>query len=113
MNLRKGRPISPDQLTDAKSAAFPPEVFDAFNELICENMDGAEATIKQDDVVRRIIGKLGADAPQYTRQQIFDRGWLNVEDAYRKAGWSVEYDKPGFNETYPATFTFKKGRKRR
>jgi len=41
------------------------------------------------------------------RAEIFDKGWLNVEEVYRAAGWAVEYDKPGFNESYSATFTFK------
>lgn len=32
--------------------------------------------------------------------------WLNFEGAYRRAGWKVEFDKPGYNESYPATFKF-------
>ncbi len=35
--------------------------------------------------------------------------WLNVEELYRAQGWTVTYDKPGYNESYPATFTFAPG----
>jgi hypothetical protein len=42
------------------------------------------------------------------KQQIFDDNLLDVEEVYEKAGWKVEYDKPAFNESYPATFTFRR-----
>lgn len=42
-----------------------------------------------------------------SRQEIFDNRLLDVEDVFRSQGWKVEYDKPGYNESYPATFTFR------
>lgn len=101
----KNRPITPDEVADAKQASFPDEVFQAFNGLIAEKFSGGRAVVKQDDVVERIVSKLDC-----TRQEVFNKGWLNVEEAYRKAGWIVEYDKPGYNETYDAFFTFKQRR---
>lgn len=44
------------------------------------------------------------------RDELFDKGWMDIEPIYRKSGWRVEYDKPAYNETYPATFTFSKKR---
>jgi hypothetical protein len=44
--------------------------------------------------------------PDVERGEIFHRGWLDVEDAYRAEGWTVVYDKPGYNESYAASFTF-------
>ena len=41
-----------------------------------------------------------------TRETIFDNHWLDIEPTYRKVGWKVEYDKPAYYESYPATFTF-------
>jgi len=38
--------------------------------------------------------------------KIFENGWLDVEPIYREVGWNVEYDKPGYNETYEASFKF-------
>ena len=79
---------------------FPDAVFDAFNELIAQKFSGGSATIKQDDVVALMVQK-GLD-----RQEIFDKGWLDVERVYRSQGWKVQYDKPGYNESYAANFTF-------
>jgi hypothetical protein len=46
-----------------------------------------------------------------TRQQVFDNNWLDVEDIFRKAGWKVNYEKPAYNESYPASFKFQQQRK--
>ena len=59
------------------------------------------AVIKQDEAARLIADKLGIAV-----SDVFSAGYLNIESAYEKVGWKVEYDKPGFNETYAATFTF-------
>jgi hypothetical protein len=98
------KPISPDEISDLQKEIFPAEVFDAFNELIAENFSNGYANVEQDTVVNRIIEK---GAGNITKHEIFHRGWLNVEEVYRKAGWEVDYDKPGYNETYPASFEFK------
>lgn len=36
-----------------------------------------------------------------------DMRWLNFEEAFRKNGWDVAYDGPGFNESYDAYFQFR------
>lgn len=47
-------------------------------------------------------------APEGTKSRIiFENNWLDIEPVYRKVGWIVEYDSPGYCESYPATFTFK------
>jgi hypothetical protein len=46
------------------------------------------------------------------RNEIFKKGWLDVEEIYGKAGWKVEYDKPGYNEDYAAHFIFTNRRHR-
>lgn len=100
----KGKPITPDEVADLKNAIIPGVVFDAFNELIAAAWNGASATIKQDAVVKRILQlDLGID-----RALLFDAKYLDVEESYRSLGWNVVYDKPAFNESYPATFTFTK-----
>ena|SRR3989344_552940 len=96
----KVRPITPGEIAKTKRVSIPDEVFEAFNELIVEHFSGNSATIRQADVVA-LIEKKGLDC-----KDIFKKGWLNVEGVYGKAGWSVTYDKPGYNEIYPATFTF-------
>ena len=44
---------------------------------------------------------------EVNRQTIFKNSWLDIEPIYRRAGWLVKYDKPGYCENYLANFTFK------
>lgn len=99
------KPITPDEVVRAKANTIPDEVFQAFNELIAESWNGRYAQFTQDAVLNRICGHL--DCP---RELPFAKGWLDIEPMYREAGWTVKYDKPGYNEDYSATFKFEKPR---
>ena len=94
------KPIKPSEVVSAKGATIPDFVIEAFNAEIAEQWSGSSAVVRQDAVVRRV--KAANDAVE------FDYKWLNVEPLYRVEGWSVVYDKPGYCETYPATFTFQR-----
>lgn len=96
-----GHPISPDEAVDLKGLLIPEAVFQCFNAIIAENYYNGHATFKQDDVIALIAGRMDC-----SREYVFLKHWLDVEDVYRKAGWTVRYDKPGYNETYNATFEF-------
>lgn len=105
---KKGRrimskPITPGEITPAKAASLPDNVIDVFNELIAAAWNGHHAIVKQKDAAREIASRMEVPV-----DHVYQRGWLDVEDIYRKAGWKVEYDKPAYCETYDATFTFKK-----
>lgn len=95
--------ITPYEATrQSQRTKIKAEVIVAFNELIVENLRDGEAVISQKDVVDRIMQKIKCE-----RQVIFDSHWLDIEDIYRKQGWEVIYEKPGFNESGEAWFTFK------
>jgi len=96
------RPITPLQATEDYEKDLPNEVVEAFNELIRERYDGSQAIIYQEEVINRMSAK------GLSRAEVFTRGWLNVENMYRKVGWKVSYDKPGFNENYNAFFRFER-----
>lgn len=100
------KPISPCDVTKAKLANIPDLVVEAINELISEKFNSriGISAVCQDDIIVRIMAKM----PGATRDLIFEKGWLDIEDMYGEAGWEVEYDKPGYNESYPATFRFKR-----
>jgi len=98
-----GGPIKPKDVQSKKDAALPEEVFEVFNQLIVENWDGRSATVNQDEACKRICKAL-----KIKSGEAYDRGLLDVESAYRKAGWKVVFDKPGFNENYDAFFVFSK-----
>lgn len=100
-------PIKPSEVSAHKTATFPEDVFEAFNAEIAASWDGRTAIVNQHKVVERLKSALSID-----RRDVFNLGYLNVEESYRAAGWTVEYDKPGYNETYEATFTFTRGKRR-
>lgn len=92
------KPITPQEVTHN----IPDEVIASFNELIQENFDGRTSTIKQDQVIERILSKL----PDIPRQTIFDKNWLDVENKFKEVGWKVEYEKPSWGEDWKAFFRF-------
>ena len=92
-------PIRPQDVKPTK----PDEVIEAFNELIQKHWDGTRSQFTQDEVIKMIGIKI-----RKTPKFIFDHHYMDIEDLYRQSGWMVEYDKPGYNESYPPTFTFSK-----
>lgn len=96
----KTKPISPDEVAKLRENFIPEAIFKAFNELIVSRWDGRESSFTQEEVVA-VAKKLG-HVVNYVNHE------LDVEDIYRAAGWIVEYNKPGYNEEYPAYFSFKR-----
>lgn len=108
--------ISPDQVAAQKAKSFPDFVFDAFNELIAANFTTGSATVYQSKVIDLILAKANKgltsadidDGMGLSWNDVLNKGYLNVEEVYREAGWKVTYDKPAYNESYPASFEFRK-----
>lgn len=115
-------PITPEQAE--LKLELPPAVIRAFNRLISERYSVGGARILQSEAVAAVLDELkkdGVTKPNLkplssddtlqvplTPQDVYNRGWLDVESVYRNAGWTVNYDKPGYNESYEAFFVFKK-----
>jgi hypothetical protein len=99
------KPITPAEVGKKKAESIPVEVIEVFNELITKKWDGRQSIVLQKDAVAGIVSRMGV-----SRDQVYLNRWLDVEGAFRQAGWRVEYDKPGFNESYDASFTFKTGK---
>lgn len=100
------KPISPKDAKLKKLASIPDEVIAAFNETIIAHMSQGQSCFTQKEVVQLAYSKLKASGSTITIQGIYNNHWLDVEPMYRKEGWKVEYDKPGYNEDYEASFTF-------
>lgn len=110
-------PIKPDDVVKKKTAQIPEFVFEVANELIAEKWNGSSATFRLDEFVKRVLDRAekhpstkGATRDTI-RADLFEKHAFDIEDSYRVEGWKVDFDKPGYCETYPATFTFKKRRK--
>lgn len=101
------KPLNPDEAALHKKTVFPSEVFEAFNDLISADLVNGRAHVGQQDVVALIKKKLEANGTVYR----WNQDWLNIEDAYEAEGWRVTYDKPGYNESYDASFEFVQKRK--
>jgi len=109
------RPITPQEARknrDIRRKAFPREVIEAFNELIAFKFDGQEASFLQKTVVDLILDKMTANHQdgsdrETIRKDLFKNNWLDVEYYYSLHGWSVTYDKPGYNERGEASFSFR------
>lgn len=99
------KPITPEEVTKEKQRFIPDEVFEVFNELIAKHWNGHSATIYQKAVCAMIAAKMHVSTDYVYTQQ-----WLDIEDIYREAGWSVEYDKPAYCESYEAYFKFRRKR---
>lgn len=102
-----GRPITPKEAKKGHSEAIPPEVYDAFNDLLRKYGSQKTITIKQNEVMDSILKRL----PTVKRQEVFDNNWLDIESAYIQNGWDVHYDKPGYNESYEAFWEFSHGKR--
>lgn len=96
----KIHPIKASEIKSKKNEQIPDVIFACFNELIAKEFSGQRAVVKQDDVVALIVRK------GINQKDLYDNHWLDVEDAYRAAGWKVVYDKPAYCESYPAIFIF-------
>jgi len=94
----KVKPITP---ADIGERVFPDQVILTWNELIKQNFLNGRAVFSQTLVVHRLACSMcvGSDL-------VYRKGWLDIEELYKKAGWNVEYSKPGYNETGNATFKF-------
>ncbi len=100
------KPITPQEVAAVKAASFPPAVFECFNKRIAEAWDGTRSVVFQ-----RQVGLDIADAAQVDTRTVDEKHWLDVEDAYRAAGWKVTYDKPDYNEQGgEARFVFERAR---
>ena len=102
------KPISPDEVVEQKAAQLPDFVFVAVNELIAQTWHGGSAQFMQDALVEKILFY----APEVaTREDIFSKHYLDIEDIYRQVGWIVEYDRPAYYENFVPRFTFRKNKK--
>lgn len=93
-------PIRPEEIAFKKLIQIPDIVMESFNYFIAKGMSEGRSVVWQEDIVSRITGS------GHSRHEIFANNWLDVEDIYRNAGWEVGYEKPGYNETGKAFFSF-------
>jgi len=108
------KPIKPGEVSALKKEMLPGYVMEAFNQCIAVGYDGHSAKVYQGEVVARILTLAGlAGDNDLTRDDVYERGYLDVEPIYRAEGWDVHYNKPGYNESYEASFLFESKKPKR
>lgn len=95
------KPISPDEV----SQEIPDVIIRCFNEMIQAKYveSNKTAMFKKDEIVAHITANT-----TFTSSQLYEKHYLDVEPLYKKAGWTVTYDQPAYNESYKAYFKFTK-----
>ena len=101
------KPITPAEMPE-KSDGIPDEVIRVVNLLISNEWDGEEAIVGQDEIIRNAMFLFRQSGIKLTRDEMFDRNYLNIEDCFSKAGWEVEYKKPDRGESFNIHFVFRK-----
>jgi len=92
-------PIRPDEVEEEKLKIIPDEAIETINSLIAQDWDGRSATITHTSLIKLLKHKMG---------NRFHYDWLKFESIYRKAGWRVVRDSPGYNESYETNWIFTK-----
>jgi hypothetical protein len=97
------RALTPEECAASAANDIPEVVIDAVNNLLKQKFrHGNTVTLVQDEITKE-ISRLNKDL---TPTIVYKNGWLNFEPVFERAGWKVIYDKPGYNESYTATFEF-------
>lgn len=99
--------LSPTEIVVSKEKSIPEPVFAAFNELLAENVRDGRASIKLNAAAERIVAKMKEAGTSCTRTEVFKNGWLDVEPAYRRAGWAVNFEVPDMYEDFEPYYVFK------
>ena len=103
-------PIKPSEVLAKHAAEIPEAVYEAFNEQISRKWDGYQCVVLLTEVADAIRQKLREHAHlpwSVDNSTMISRGWLNIEEAYRSAGWEVEFQKPDPGDSGPACFVFR------
>ena len=93
-------PITPEEVIPKRKNLIPNEVFEVFDDLIVKNFSGTRAMVMQ-DVVVGILEDRG-----FSRQQLYDNHYLDVEPYYREAGWQVTYNKKCIGDSFDSHYIF-------
>jgi hypothetical protein len=104
MTIRTERvePIKPKDIIDNLDDIIHPAVIKAVNTLLKEQYRGGTTRI----TLKEISKKAKEICPELTTKEMEDKKHLDFEPVFRKAGWKVTYDQPGWDESYDSFFEF-------
>ena len=101
MESKNIKPISPKELSQTKE--LHPDIVSIFNEILTERFsEGKIVTIFQEEVIERFLSRNEG----FEKSLLFTNHMLDIEPFYRKEGWKVSFDRPGYSESYKAFWEF-------
>lgn len=98
------KPFTPDEVANQALDLIPDFVIEVVNNLLVNKYRAGRATIYQLDVV----DQLRATHKGLTKEDIYTRRYLDFEPIFRKHGWSVVFNKPGWDEDFEPHWIFTK-----
>lgn len=111
MDVREVKPITPQEVEEARKNAIPSFVIETVNKLLKKKWDGKKAIITQDEIISNVLdleNVLGLENGVRLRAKVFSNHWLDFEETYEESGWKVEYNKSACGGSYNAYFKFTK-----
>ena len=110
------KPITVQEVEEARLSDIPNIVVEGFNDLITRNYvrNANCAIITLDEALEYISAAMAAEfgvtnqSIATYREELLANHWMDVEGIFRKAGWKVVFDKPAYNESYKAHYKFSK-----
>lgn len=94
-------PIKPNDIMDNLEDIIHPDVIRAVNEILKDKYRGSRITFTLKEIKAKAISY-----GNISDKEIDEKKWLDFESIYRKAGWVVNYDRPGWDENYDSFFEF-------
>lgn len=99
-------PLTPAGVKETFTQNIDPFIIQSVNNILVRKYNSRSITFTQDEVLEEYFKINPCENSSQKRQDLFDRHQLDFEDLFRKYGWNVKYDKPGYNELYKAFFEF-------
>lgn len=93
--------FSPADAEAARDVSIPDGVIVAVNDLLAKKYRKGAIILRIGEVQTAIV----AEMKLLDKSQIVQH-WLDFEEIYRKQGWKVVYDGPGYNESYEGYYEF-------
>lgn len=98
--------LSPKEAITRAKNEVPELVFQAWNNLIVENLKVQGGKASSEFLLEELANQITL-IMSISYEQAKQNGWFDLEDIFRDKGWKVEFDRPGYNESYSPKFTFK------
>lgn len=96
------KPITPEELMKSFDSLIHPSMIKTIN-LLLSRFNGYSVRFTEQELIDQFL----IFEPSYDRSRIFDERHLEFEGLYIRAGWIVESERPGFDESFEPFYIFK------